>query len=74
LSGSLIALAFIGQMSELGTAFYVFALVLLPALSFIALVTFQRMAQITSEDIAYGSESPACASSMWTSLRSWSPT
>jgi hypothetical protein len=53
LSSSLIALAFIGQMSELGTAFYVFALVLLPTLSFIGLVTFQRMAQITSEDIAY---------------------
>jgi hypothetical protein len=53
LSSSLIALAFIGQMSELGTPFYVFALVLLPALSFIGLVTFQRMAQITSEDIAY---------------------
>src|SRR6266545_6472093 len=46
LSSSLIALAFIGQMSELGTAFYVFALVLLPALSFIGLVTFQRLAQI----------------------------
>jgi hypothetical protein len=53
LSSSLIALAFIGQMSELGTAFYVFALVLLPTLSFIGLVSFQRMAQITSEDIAY---------------------
>jgi hypothetical protein len=53
LSSSLIALAFIGQMSELGTAFYAFALVLLPALSFIGLVTFQRLAQITSEDIAY---------------------
>jgi hypothetical protein len=53
LSSSLIALAFIGQMSKLGTAFYVFALVLLPTLSFIGVVTFQRMAQITSEDIAY---------------------
>lgn len=53
LSSSLIALAFIGQMSELGTAFYAFALVLLPVLSFIGLVTFQRLAQIASEDIAY---------------------
>jgi hypothetical protein len=53
LSSSLIALAFIGQMSELGTAFYVFALVLLPALSLIGLVTFQRLAQITGDDIAY---------------------
>jgi hypothetical protein len=53
LSSSLIALAFIGQMSELGSAFYVFALVLLPTLSFIGIVTFQRAVQITSEDIAY---------------------
>jgi hypothetical protein len=53
LSSSLIALAFIGQMSELGSAFYVFAIVLLPTLSFIGIVTFQRLAQITSEDIAY---------------------
>jgi hypothetical protein len=53
LSSSLIALAFIGQMSEFGTASYVFALVLLPALSFIGIVTFQRLAQITGEDIAY---------------------
>jgi hypothetical protein len=53
LSSSLIALAFIGQMSRLGTAFYVFALVLLPALSLIGLVTFQRLAQITGDDIAY---------------------
>jgi hypothetical protein len=40
-------------MSELGTAFYVFALVLLPALSFIGVATLQRMAQTTSEDIGY---------------------
>ena len=30
LSSNLIALAFIGQMSRLGTAFYAFALILLP--------------------------------------------
>jgi len=53
LSSGLIALAFIGQMSELGSPFYVFALVLLPTLSFIGIVTFERLVQITSEDIAY---------------------
>lgn len=53
LSSSLIAPAFIGQMSELGSPFYVFALVLLPTLSFIGVVTFERLVQITSEDIAY---------------------
>jgi hypothetical protein len=63
LSSSLIALAFIGQMSELGTAFYVFALVLLPVLSFVGLVTFQRVAQITSEDIACAQRIARLASS-----------
>ena len=35
LSSSLIALAFIGQVSRLGEAFYAFALILLPVLSFV---------------------------------------
>ena len=42
LSSNLIALAFIGQMSRLGTAFYVFALILLPLLAFLGVVTFLR--------------------------------
>ena len=53
LSGNLIALAFIGQMSRLGTAFYAFALILLPVLAFVGLVTFQRLVQSSIEDIAY---------------------
>jgi hypothetical protein len=53
LSSSLIALAFIGQMSRVGTAFYTFALVLLPVLGFIGVVTFQRLVQSSMEDIAY---------------------
>ena len=35
LSGNLIALAFVGQMSRLGAAFYAFALILLPVLAFV---------------------------------------
>ena len=35
LSSNLIALAFIGQMSRLGAAFYAFALILLPVLAFV---------------------------------------
>ena len=35
LSSNLIALAFIGQMSRLGAAFYGFALILLPVLAFV---------------------------------------
>ena len=53
LSSNLIALAFIGQMSRLGTAFYAFALILLPVLAFVGTVTFLRLVQSSVEDIAY---------------------
>jgi hypothetical protein len=53
LSSNLIALAFIGQMSRLGVAFYAFALILLPALAFVGTVTFLRLVQSSIEDIAY---------------------
>jgi hypothetical protein len=52
-SSNLIALAFIGQMSRLGPDFYAFALILLPVLAFIGVVTFQRLVQSSFEDIAY---------------------
>jgi hypothetical protein len=53
LSSNLIALAFIGQMSRLGPAFYAFALILLPVLAFVGVVTFLRLVQSSIEDIAY---------------------
>ena len=53
LSSNLIALAFIGQMSRLGVAFYVFALILLPVLAFVGVVTFLRLVQSSVEEIAY---------------------
>ena len=40
LSSTLIALGFIGQMSEVGTEFYAFALVLLPAVALVGVMTF----------------------------------
>jgi len=52
-SSNLIALAFIGQMSRLGPDFYAFALLLLPVLAFVGVVTFQRLVQSSFEDIAY---------------------
>src|SRR3954454_6208471 len=51
LSGNLIALAFVGQMSRLGAAFYAFALILLPVLAFVGVVTFLRLVQSSIEDI-----------------------
>ena len=53
LSSSLIALAFIGQTSRLGTAFHAFALILLPVLAFVGVVTFLRLVQSSIEDLAY---------------------
>jgi hypothetical protein len=52
LSGNLIALAFVGQMSRLGAAFYAFALILLPVLAFVGVVTFLRLVQCSIEDLA----------------------
>jgi hypothetical protein len=53
LSSTLIALAFTGQLSRVGTTFYAFALILLPVVSFVGVVTFQRLVQLSIEDLAY---------------------
>jgi hypothetical protein len=50
----LIALAFIGQISHLGMAFFVFSLVLFPSLFFMGLVTFEGDLQATNSIIIYG--------------------
>ncbi|MBA3874822.1 MAG: hypothetical protein H0X30_37310 [Anaerolineae bacterium] len=44
-SSSLIVLAFIGEASEMGNAFFLFALILLPSLIFIGWMTFLRVDQ-----------------------------
>src|SRR5436305_3969055 len=49
----LVALALVGQVSALGRAFIVFALVLFPSLFFLGLVTFQRTFQIALADFIY---------------------
>ncbi|TMD70088.1 MAG: hypothetical protein E6I91_00600 [Chloroflexi bacterium] len=50
---ALVALALVAQISALGTAFFVFALVLFPSLFFLGLVTFQRTFQIALADFIY---------------------
>jgi hypothetical protein len=52
-SSGLIALAFVGQISHLGTAFYVFSLVVLPTLFFMGLITFERVLQADLADNIY---------------------
>ncbi len=52
-SGALIAIAFTGQVSRMGTAFFVFCLVLLPSLFLMGLITFERVLQSGIEDLTY---------------------
>ncbi len=52
-SGGLVALGLVATASRVGTAFYVFALVLLPTQTFIGLVTFERVLQSGIEDLSY---------------------
>jgi len=52
-SSALVALAFVGQVSTLGTAFFAFALVLLPTLFFVGLATFERALESSIEDTIY---------------------
>ncbi len=50
-SSGLVALAFIGQISRLGTAFFVFGLVILPTLAFLGVTTFERAIKNGVEDM-----------------------
>ena len=52
-SGGLVALGFIGQASQLGTAFFAFGLILLPTLAFVGFATFLRVHQSGLEDARY---------------------
>jgi hypothetical protein len=52
-SSALVALAFVGQISRLSTAFFAFALVVLPTLFFLGLVTFERALELGIEDYIY---------------------
>lgn len=52
-SSTLIAVAFIGQMSNTGIAFQTFALILLPILLFLGAATFGRVLQSSIEDYFY---------------------
>ena len=53
-SSTLVALGFIGQISQVGDTFNVFALTALPTLYVLGLFTFTRLVQSTVEDIFYG--------------------
>src|SRR5258708_7712036 len=52
-SSGLVALALVGQLSRLGTAFFVFSLVVLPTLFFMGVITFERVLESGSDDLIY---------------------
>ncbi len=52
-SGGLVALGLVATATGVGAAFYAFALVLLPTLAFVGLVTFERVLQSGIEDHGY---------------------
>jgi hypothetical protein len=52
-SGGLVALGLIATAAGVTTAFYAFALILLPTLAFVGLATFNRVLQSGIEDFAY---------------------
>ena len=54
-SSGLVALALVGQLSHLGTAFFVFSLVVLPTLVLMGLITFERTLQGASVNLIYAS-------------------
>jgi hypothetical protein len=55
-SSTVVALAFIGQVSETGDAFFLFALVLFPTLFFLGIVTFDRVLQTGLADLMHARE------------------
>jgi hypothetical protein len=54
-SGGLVALGLIATAAGVRTAFYAFALILLPTLVFVGLATFNRVPQSGIEDLGYAS-------------------
>lgn len=53
LTGSVVALALVGQATEFGDSFIAFALVLLPVVFFLGVVTIIRIGQINWEDATW---------------------
>jgi hypothetical protein len=51
LSGVVVALAFVAQISGMGDTFFLFAIVMLPSLLFIGLASFERLIQLGVENI-----------------------
>jgi hypothetical protein len=73
-SSGLIALTFVGQIAHLGTAFFVFSLVVIPTLVFMGLITFERVLQSDLQIICTLGVSTEFATSIWSMPHSCNPT
>jgi hypothetical protein len=71
LSSAVIALAFVGQANQLGDAFYLFALTLLPPVFLLGVFSYLRLVQTSIEDMvdAWGRSGSASTSLAWTRRR-----
>ncbi len=52
-SSAVVALALVAQVSQLGQAFFIFAVAILPVVFFLGLVTYGRLLQSGVEDVIY---------------------
>lgn len=71
LSSVVVGLALIGQVTQLGTGFRIFALVLLPSMLFVGLVSFERLLQLGIENVRCVIAINGSAITTWRWLRSW---
>jgi hypothetical protein len=66
-SSTLVALGFIGNLSDIGDTFNVFALVALPTLYMLGLFTFVRLVESTPRTSSTGARSTGSATATWSS-------
>jgi len=72
-SGGLVALGLIATAAGVRTAFYAFALILLPTLAFVGLATFNRVLESGIEDFGYASRI-GCAATTFSTRPDWPAT
>ena len=70
-SGGLVALGLTATAGGVHTAFYAFALILLPTLALVGLVTFTRVLQSGVEDLATQAGSRDCAVTTFSTRPNW---
>jgi hypothetical protein len=68
-SSAVVALAFIGQVADVGQPFFLFALAVLPTLFLLGLLTYLRLARAPARTCCTRGPSTASAATTWTWTR-----